>query len=35
MNERATRTTLRVRYSEVDVQGIVFNSRYLEYLDVA
>jgi len=26
---------LRVRYHEVDPQGIVFNSRYLEYLDVA
>lgn len=26
---------VRVRYSEVDGQGIVFNSRYLEYVDVA
>ena len=26
---------IRVRYSEIDVQGIVYNSRYLEYLDVA
>lgn len=26
---------LRVRYSEVDAQGIVFNSRYLEYCDIA
>ncbi|MBV7257332.1 acyl-CoA thioesterase [Pacificimonas sp. WHA3] len=25
---------LRVRYAECDVQGVVFNSRYLEYLDV-
>jgi acyl-CoA thioester hydrolase len=25
---------IRVRYSEIDGQGIVFNSRYLEYLDV-
>ncbi len=26
---------IRVRYSEVDVQGIVYYSRYLEYADVA
>jgi acyl-CoA thioester hydrolase len=26
---------LKVRYAEVDVQRIVFNSRYLEYADVA
>ncbi len=26
---------IRVRYSEVDGQGIVFNSRYLEYVDIA
>ncbi len=26
---------VRVRYSEVDCQGIVYNSRYLEYVDVA
>ncbi|MBI4572635.1 MAG: acyl-CoA thioesterase [candidate division NC10 bacterium] len=26
---------IRVRYSEVDGQGIVYNSRYLEYVDVA
>ncbi|MGB7405389.1 MAG: thioesterase family protein [Pacificimonas sp.] len=25
---------LRVRYAECDMQGVVFNSRYLEYLDV-
>ena len=25
----------RVRFSECDPQGVVFNSRYLEYLDVA
>lgn len=25
----------RVRYSEVDPQGVVFNSRYLEYADMA
>ena len=25
----------RVRYSEIDMQGIVFNSRYLEYFDAA
>ena len=24
----------RVRYSEVDPQAVVFNSRYLEYADV-
>ncbi|MHB9880963.1 acyl-CoA thioesterase [Pacificimonas sp. ICDLI1SI03] len=28
------RFPLRVRYAECDMQGIVFNSRYLEYLDV-
>ena len=27
--------TLRVRYSEVDAQGIVFNSHYLTYFDCA
>lgn len=27
--------SLRVRYSEVDHQGIVFNANYLNYLDVA
>jgi acyl-CoA thioester hydrolase len=26
---------IRVRYSEIDRQGIVYNSRYLEYVDVA
>ena len=26
---------IRVRYSEIDSQGIVYNSRYLEYVDVA
>ena len=26
---------MRVRYAECDPQGIVFNSRYLEYFDVA
>lgn len=26
--------TFRVRYSEVDPQGVVFNSRYLEYADM-
>ncbi len=26
---------VRVRYSEIDGQGIVYNSRYLEYVDVA
>ncbi len=26
---------VRVRYSEVDAQAIVFNSRYLEYCDIA
>ncbi|HEY0623305.1 thioesterase family protein [Sphingomonas sp.] len=28
-------TRLRVRYSEIDGQRVVFNSRYLEYADVA
>ncbi|MEO7170927.1 MAG: thioesterase family protein [Sphingomonas sp.] len=28
-------TRLRVRYAEIDGQNIVFNSRYLEYADVA
>jgi acyl-CoA thioester hydrolase len=27
--------TLRARYAEVDAQGVVFNSRYLEYFDIA
>jgi acyl-CoA thioester hydrolase len=27
--------TLRVRYAECDVQGVVFNSHYLAYVDVA
>ena len=27
--------SLRVRYAEVDSQGIVFNANYLNYLDVA
>jgi acyl-CoA thioester hydrolase len=26
---------IRIRYSEIDVQGIVYYSRYLEYVDVA
>lgn len=34
MREGAFRTSLRVRYSEVDAQNIVFNTRYLEYIDV-
>jgi acyl-CoA thioester hydrolase len=29
------RHALRVRYSEVDSQGIVFNANYLNYIDVA
>ena len=29
------RHRLRVRYSECDPQGIVFNARYLEYFDIA
>lgn len=28
------RHQFRVRYSEIDAQGVVFNSRYLEYADV-
>jgi acyl-CoA thioester hydrolase len=31
----AFRYTLRVRWSETDAQGIVFNARYLDYADVA
>ena len=31
----AFRTDLRVRFSEIDGQSVVFNSRYLEYADVA
>jgi acyl-CoA thioester hydrolase len=34
VKENMSRVTLRVRSSEVDQQGIVFNSRYLEYVDV-
>ena len=29
------RTRLKVRYAEIDGQKVVFNSRYLEYADVA
>ena len=29
------RLLLRVRYSECDAQGIVFNARWVEYVDVA
>src|SRR5262249_11086983 len=29
------RHRIRVRYSEIDGQAVVFNSRYLEYADVA
>lgn len=32
---RGFRTELQVRYSEIDGQSVVFNSRYLEYADVA
>ncbi len=28
-------TRFRVRYAEIDAQAVVFNSRYLEYADVA
>ncbi len=28
-------TTLRVRYAECDLQGVVFNAHYLAYIDVA
>ena len=37
MNAPATHTfshIFRVRYSEVDLQSVVFNSRYLEYADL-
>ncbi|MFQ5343256.1 MAG: acyl-CoA thioesterase [Anaerolineae bacterium] len=33
MDEFRFRFPIRVRYNEVDSQGIVFNSRYLEYCD--
>ncbi len=29
------KTSLRVRYSEVDAQGIVYNAHYLTYADIA
>src|SRR5690349_24260519 len=29
------RTTIRVRYGECDMQGVVFNAHYLAYVDVA
>ncbi len=32
---RAMNHRMRVRFAECDPQGIVFNSRYLEYFDVA
>lgn len=32
---RSLRHPMRVRYAECDPQGIVFNSHYLEYFDVA
>ncbi len=37
MTQRETgfRHRIRVRYSEIDGQKVVFNSRYLEYADVA
>lgn len=35
MSGRAFLHRMRVRYAECDPQGIVFNSRYLEYFDVA
>ncbi len=31
----AFRAPIRVRYSEIDAQGIVFNAHYLTYFDVA
>ena len=31
----AFNTRVRVRYAEIDAQAVVFNSRYLEYADVA
>ena len=34
-NEFQCRTSLRVRWSEVDMQKIVFNGHYLNYIDVA
>ena len=35
MSGRAFVHPMRVRFAECDPQGIVFNSRYLEYFDVA
>lgn len=35
MTTFTVRHRFRVRYSEVDPQGVVFNSRYLEYADLA
>ena len=32
---RAFRHRLRVRYSECDMQGVVFNANYLTYFDTA
>lgn len=34
-NDFRFRFSLRVRWSEVDAQGVVFNGRYLDYLEVA
>ena len=34
-NEFAFRHQFRVRWSEVDPQGVVFNARYLDYADIA
>jgi acyl-CoA thioester hydrolase len=33
--ERPFRYRLRVRYGECDAQGIVFNARWVEYVDIA
>lgn len=34
-NENAFRLFIRVRYAECDAQGVVFNARYGDYVDVA
>jgi acyl-CoA thioester hydrolase len=35
LSDFAFRHSFRVRYSEVDAQGVVFNGRYLDYADIA
>jgi acyl-CoA thioester hydrolase len=35
LSDFAFQHSFRVRYSEVDAQGVVFNGRYLDYADIA